>query len=144
MQVLRGSLEKHQGRRNSKLAEQALAAVRPLAPALALLLRRADAACLQHATAALWLLTADSDAATATALLRGDALPPLIALLSHKVSGLCAFRDYQRKLCSPLGNGIGAVRGMGSGGCLDVWSRGVGMSGSGVWELEVQKNFVTM
>lgn len=134
MQVLRGTLEKHQGRRDSKLAEQALAAVRPLAPALALLLRRADAVCLQHATAALWLLTADSDAAMAAALLQGDALPPLIALLSHKVCGLCLpierhnRRDFQHKVCGQvvLGNSMAAVRGMGSGGCLDVWFRGVG------------------
>lgn len=132
MQVLRGSLEKHQGRRNSKLAEQALAAVRPLAPALALLLRRADAACLQHATAALWLLTADSDAATATALLRGDALPPLIALLSHKVSGLCACRDYQRKLSAweqhwrSERHGLGRLSRCLVPGCGNVWLRGVG------------------
>lgn len=98
VQLLRGCLEKRSGRSGNgrscaagadELALRALAAVRPLAPALAALLRRDGVSCLQHATAALWLLTADSDSTTSAALVAGGALPHLIALLSHKVRLPC-------------------------------------------------------
>lgn len=98
MQLLRGCLGKRSGEGRpgaagaGELARRALAAVRPLAPALAALLRRDGVASLQHASAALWLLTADSDTTTSAALVAGGALPCLISLLSHKVRLPCGSR----------------------------------------------------
>eukprot|EP00892_Ulva_mutabilis_P005265 jgi/Ulvmu1/310/UM001_0314.1 len=85
--VLRGSLERRGagggGGGGGGGPASAVADVRPLLPALAALLRRQAVACLQHATAALWLMTADTD--TAGVLVAAGALPYLIGLLSHKV-----------------------------------------------------------
>lgn len=84
MQLLRSGLERRrQGCSGGADAAAVLAAVRPFVPTLAALLRRPGVACLQYATAALWLMTADPP--TAATLVAAAAVPNLVALLSHKV-----------------------------------------------------------